>query len=301
MKFFKGLLVSLLSLILFGAISALGFAFMLNQTVMDPNFTAAEVDKMDMAAVASAIIQVPDSGNNANTFIPATTVNAAITSSIKAAEPELKSELRTALFSTYDYFLGRSDSLNISISLDSVKNNLNSTLWTYIQKSPPSQIPSAQLQSYFNSYFDQSFGSLLSPIKIDSGKFDASTKNTTQQIKQYIAYYQFWWVTIPLILVLAVAIILLENNLRHSLRDLGINLFLFGALGIVSDYLLNRYATPSTVIPGLPAAVSSWLNGFLNDVAAPLNTFSIAVAVIGVVLFVVSFFMPKKEPVTTQN
>jgi RsiW-degrading membrane proteinase PrsW (M82 family) len=52
MKFLKGLLIGLLSLILFGTVSALGFAFMLNQTFMDPNFIAGEVDKMDIAAIA---------------------------------------------------------------------------------------------------------------------------------------------------------------------------------------------------------------------------------------------------------
>jgi hypothetical protein len=58
---------------------------------------------------------------------------------------------------------------------------------------------------------------------------------------------------------------------------------------------LNRYVTPSAIVPGLPKALSDWLNGFINDINAPLNTFSIAVAVIGAVLIAVSFIVPKQE------
>lgn len=305
MKFLKGLLISLLSFLLFIAISALGFAFMLNQTIIDPNFTAAEVDKMDISSIVSSFIQVPDSGTEVNAFIPAATVNAAITSSIKSAEPELKNELRAAIYNTYDYFLGRNDSLTISISLESVKTSLKSTLRTELQKSPPAQIggyeyntlTTAQINDAFNSYFDQSTNNLFEPITIDSTTFDQSTMETVQEVKQGIAYYQFWWLTIPLILVLAVAIILLENNLRSSLRNLGINLFLFGALGIAGDFLLKYFAGPSSVLPGLPAALQVWFVQLLDDVFAPLTTFSIAVAVIGAVLIIGSFFVPKKEAV----
>ena len=287
MKFLKGLLIGLLSLILFGAVSALGFAFMLNQTIMDPNFTAREVDKLDIAAIAGSFIQMSDSGNDVNAFIPGVTMSSAITASIKSAEPELKNELRTAIFNAYDYFLRRSDYLNISISLQSVKTNLKSTLWMELQKSPPSQIggipfnaiPKATVENTFNSYFDQFAGNFPSSFVIDSSSFDATTTMTIQQVRQGIGYYQFWWLTIPLILVLAVAIILIENNLRSSLRNLGINLFLFGAIGIASDYLLKYFTGPSMVIPGLPAALQVWFGQFLDDIFAPLTTFSIAVAI----------------------
>lgn len=286
MNFLKGLLVSVLSLILFAAISTLAFAFMLNQTVMDPNFTAAEIDKVDIASLASSFYQVPNSAPNS------AALNSAITASIKAAEPELKTELRAALYSTYDYFFSRNVNLNLNISLEPVKNNLKTTLRASL---PPMS------DAEFNQYFDQFTQNIPSSFTFDSSTSDASTIETLQEVRQSIAYYQYWWLTIPLILVLAAAIILLENNLRSSLRDLGINLFIFGAIGIASDYLLNRYATPSTVIPGLPAALSNWLNGFINDVLAPLNTFSIAVAVIGAVLIIVSFIVPKKEAAGAKN
>jgi len=45
----------------------------------------------------------------------------------------------------------------------------------------------------------------------------------------------------------------------------------------------------------IPAAMQVWLGQFLDDIFAPLNTFSIAVTIIGVVLIVASFLVPKKE------
>jgi len=304
MKFLKGLLLSLLNFLLFCSIIALGFAYMMNQTIMDPNFVNRQIDKLDIAAAVSSVISVPKTPSDAQTFIDSNTLNNSIAAAIKSSEPELKDELNKAILGAYDYFLGKSNYLTIDISLSSVKKNLKSTLWSNFQKSPPSQIsgvpysqiPPAQVEQVFNQYFDQFTQNIPSSFTLDTNKLNPATLKTIQDVKQYIGYYDIGWkLTIPLILVLAIAIVFLENNLRGSLRSLGINLFLFGALGVVSDFLLNRYATPSTVIPGLPAALSTWLNGFLNDVFAPLNVFSIAVASIGAVLFIVSFFIKKKE------
>jgi hypothetical protein len=289
MKFLKGILLSLLNLLLFFSISLFGFAYIMNQTIMDPNFTAAEVDKMDIAALASSFIQVPDSPD-VKTYPSAATLNAAIKSSIKDAEPELKNELRTALYSTYDYFLGRNVSLNINISFEPVKSNLKTTLKASLLKSQPAMNDTA-----FNLYFDQFTKDIPPSFTLDTNKLDPTTLKTLRDVKQYIGYYDIGWkLTIPLIFILAIAIVLIENNLRASLRSLGINLFLFGAFGFVSDFALKHFA-PSMTLPGLPAAVDVWLTQFMDKVLAPLNVFSIAVASIGAVLFIVSFVIKKAE------
>lgn len=302
MKFLRGILLSLLSLLFFFSITMLGFAYMLNQTLMDPNFTAAEIDKLDIAALAGTLIQFPDQGTQA--FISSATLNKAITESVKASETQIKNELRGAIFSAYDYFLGRKNDFSVVLSLESIKTSMKNNLWEALQKNPPAQvngipynsIPPAQREQLFNQYFDQFAQNIPSSFTLDSSSLDPFTLDILKIVRQYVGFYQFGWkLLIPLILILAVAIILIEANLRSSLRSLGITLFIYGALGIVSDYLLKRFVSPSMTLPGVPASLDAWLTQFMDNVFAPLTVFSIAVASIGAVLFIVSFFIKKKE------
>lgn len=303
MKFLKGILLSLLNLLLFFSISMFGFAYIMNQTIMDPNFTVNELNKLDISAAVSSVISVPQTPSDAQTFIDSKALNDSITAAIKSSEPELKDELDKAVRSAYDYFLGKSDYLTIDISLAGFKTNLKNTLRSSLQKSPPSQIsgvpysqiPPAQVEQVFSQYFDQFTQNIPPSFTLDTNKLDPQTVKTLQDVRRYIGYCDIGWkLTIPLIFIFAIAIILVESNLRASLRSLGINLFLFGALGIASDFALKRFA-PSMTLPGLPAALEVWLLSFMDNVFAPLNVFSIAVASIGAALFVASFFIKKKE------
>ena len=49
---------------------------------------------------------------------------------------------------------------------------------------------------------------------------------------------------------------------------------------------------------GLPAAIGAWLPQFINELQAPLQTFNISVAVVGLVLIIISIIYPKKQEVT---
>lgn len=275
----------------------LGFAYMLNKTLMDPNFTATEVDKLDIAALAGSLIQFPDQGTQAS--ISSATINKAITDSIKASEPQIKSELRGAIFSAYDYFLGRKYDFSIVLSLEPIKKSMKNNLLDALKKNPPAQVsnlPLTQQEQVFNQYIDQFAQDIPSSFMLDSSNLDSSTLSLLKTVRQYVGFYQLGWkLLIPLILILAVAIVLIENNLISILRNLGINFFIYGALGIVSDFLLKRFVSPSLSVPGLPPSLDAWLTQFMDDLFAPLNMFSIAVAALGAVLFITSFFFKKKE------
>ena len=190
--------------------------------------------------------------------------------------------------------------MNFSISLEPVKTNLKDALSADLQKSPPAQvngipfssIPSTTVQKTLNQYVD---GSLPPSIDVNSSTFNRDNLNTIQAIRQDIGYYQsYWLLLIPLIILLAIAIILLEHNVKESLRSIGINLLFFALFGLAIDVLLDRFVTPSYSIPGLPASLNTWVMNLMDDMMAPLNTFTIAVAIVGGFLFVASFFIKKK-------
>ena len=91
-------------MLFFFAITSLGFAYMMNETLMKPEFTNAEIDKMDLAAVVGDLVSVPATQPGQQTFIDSATMNAALKTAVQNTEPELKNELHTAVFSAYDYF-----------------------------------------------------------------------------------------------------------------------------------------------------------------------------------------------------
>ncbi|MDD5038773.1 MAG: hypothetical protein PHN78_05595 [Dehalococcoidales bacterium] len=107
MKFLKNLVLSLLSFLLFLSLSIFGLAFMLNRTVLNPTFVTAELDRLDISTLVDEILTEQTPGE----------FKAALVSSIDELEPRLKEELDTAIYSIYDYLLGKNQSLDLALTL----------------------------------------------------------------------------------------------------------------------------------------------------------------------------------------
>jgi len=126
MKVLKGFGLGILSLLLFLSLSVFGIAFMLNSTLLNPDFVAAEVDKIDVSALAQELAeeQIGEQLPEDLEFLEETIYNV-----ISDQEPWLKEQINTAIYSSYDYFLGKSESLNIVVSLELLKEGLRDSLW----------------------------------------------------------------------------------------------------------------------------------------------------------------------------
>ena len=86
---------------------------------------------------------------------------------ISDQEPWLKEQLNTAIYSGYDYFLGKSEKLNIVISLEPLKASLRDSLWqAFKQNLPPelSGLSQDQLKPYFDQYYQEFAGQIPSRI-----------------------------------------------------------------------------------------------------------------------------------------
>ncbi len=125
MKVLKGFGLSILSFLLFLSLSIFGIAFTINSTLLNPDFVAAEVDKIDMSAL---VIEIAEEQIGGQLPEEALFLKEAIYDVIDDQEPWLKEQLNTAIYSGYDYFLGKSDRLNIAISLEPLKVSLKESL-----------------------------------------------------------------------------------------------------------------------------------------------------------------------------
>jgi len=111
MKFLKGLALSLLSLLLFLSLSIFGLAFMLNSTILNPNFIVSEMDRLDISAVVEEFTMEGPGERAPEEF------QGAIFSTITKLEPVVKEQVSAAIYPIYDYSLGKSESLDLAYTL----------------------------------------------------------------------------------------------------------------------------------------------------------------------------------------
>jgi len=109
MKILKGVVTGLLSFLLFWSLSLFGIAFLLNQTILNPDFVIAQIDKLDVAALVEETISEQE-GEEAFPEEQAT----AIVDTIANVEPLVKEGISNATEPVYDYLLGESETIDLA-------------------------------------------------------------------------------------------------------------------------------------------------------------------------------------------
>ena len=112
MKFLKSLALGLFGFFLFLFLSIFGFAFQLNQTILNPDFITAELDELDVSSLAEELI----SEQILEEEFPEE-LGAAIVSTITYLESSVKEQVSAATHSIYDYLLGKTESLDLALTL----------------------------------------------------------------------------------------------------------------------------------------------------------------------------------------
>lgn len=297
MKVLKGFGLGILSFFLFLSLSVFGIAFMINSTLLNPDFVAAEVDKIDVSAL---VIELTEEQIGKQLPQEALFLKEAFYEVISDQEPWLKEQVNAAIYSGYDYFLGKSESLNIVISLDQLKTSLRDSLWQTFNEYLPSELfglPEDQLKSYFDQYYQEIAGQIPSEFTIDESSIPPEAMEQILQVRQGIGYFQTGYSALIGFMVLLIAgIILIHRNVRNTTRELGIIFLIYGVLEFVGVYLAKIFAPTSLPLYDIPLPLQTWLMVLYNDLLASLQMFSLGVLIGGVVLLVVSFvYKPRVE------
>jgi len=111
-KFLKGLAIGLLSFLLFLSLSIFGTAFLLNQTILNPNFITSELDKFDVATLVEEIISEQEDEEDFPEEL-----RTALIDTITKLESPVKAQLSAATYSTFDYLLGKKQSPDLALTL----------------------------------------------------------------------------------------------------------------------------------------------------------------------------------------
>lgn len=108
MKFLKGLALTLLSFLLFLSLSIFSLVFLLNSTILNPDFITSELDRLEVSPLAEEII----SQQPGEEELKATLIN-----TITKLEPVVKEQVSAATYSVYDYLLGKRESPDLAHTL----------------------------------------------------------------------------------------------------------------------------------------------------------------------------------------
>jgi hypothetical protein len=300
MKFLKGLALGLLGLLLFLSLAVFSLAFAINQTVLNPDFVAAQVHKLDISSLAEEVIsgQLPQLGQGMDAVM-----GEAINNTIADLEPWIKEQADDAIHSAYDYFLGKSQSLSIVISTAELKTALKENLKSAFLKSPPPEfaaVPPEMINTYFDQYYEQMAAQIPATIDIGRELLDQKTMATLEQARQYISYFQTGYkAIIALILVLIAGICLIHRQVRGATRQLGTTFLVYAVPEYVGIIIGKHYAGAQIAQlmaqPSFPASLQSWLPQVVNEIIKPLEMFSLGALICGAVLLVVSFVYKPQE------
>jgi len=300
---------------LLGKSQNLDLAQTLNNT-LDADFIVALIDELDISSLAGEFISEQLTGE-----IPeelgylAESMDELLVETLVELEPWIKEQISTAADPIFDYLLGESQSLNVVISLEPVKESLKENLWQAFLQSPPSELeglPQAELEQYFNELYQEFSEQIPSAFELNESLLGtelpaniaealAEAEAALEPARQYIGYFQLGYkLLIGFILLLILGIILINRQVRSSTRKLGAIFLTYGAFEYAGVLLAKRFAGAQLAQLPLPSPLQAWLPPWLpqllGDFLAPLQMLSLGLLIGGIVLLIVSFVYKPRQP-----
>ena len=290
MRVLKGLAVGILSFLLFLSLAIFGVAFTLNSTMLNPEFIVSEVDKIDVSSMTREIAEGQIGGQLPEEML---FMKEAVYDIISEQEPWLKEQVNTAIYTSYDFLLGKSERLSLIISLEALKEGLRDSLWDVFTQAIPPQLaglPPAQLEQYFDQYYQEFAAQIPSSLELNESQIPPEVMQQLIQARQYISYFQTgYFALIGFMVLLVLGIILIECNVRNITRGLGITFLTYGAVEFAGIFVARRFLPVSLPLADIPSSLQVWLLGLVNDIFVPLQNLSLGLLIGGVALVIVSF------------
>ena len=99
-----------LSLLLFVALNVLGVGLLMHNTVLNPDFITGELDNLDMPALTQDILS--ETGDQP---APGEALPCLIASAVAKVEPQVKAQLKIAIYPVYNFLRGESQQLDLTL------------------------------------------------------------------------------------------------------------------------------------------------------------------------------------------
>ena len=297
MKVFKVVLLVILGICLSLSIFVFGLTLMLNQSLLNPDFIAEHVERLDIAALAeeTVIDQVP---TEAAEFM-GESLNEVLGETIVDIEEWMHEQAQDGIYVFYNYIEGKSDTLSLIISLETVKESFRANLLAAVLASPPPELvgfPPEEIELQFNEYYSQIDEEVPSTLELDETTLDADVMNQILRARQYVGYFnRAFIVLIAFSLLMILLIILTHFSVRGSTRQIGITFLAVGAVSLAGALIARSIANSQLAGGDIPSTLQAWAPEVITDVLMPLGIYAIGLLVVGIVLTIVSFIYKRGE------
>ncbi len=291
MKVFKVVLLVILGICLSLSLLVFGLALTLNQSLLNPDFIVEHLERLDIAAVAeeAVIDQIPD---EAADFM-GESLDEVLVDTIADIEDWLEEQAEEAIYVFYDYLEGRSETLSLIISLETVKASFRANLLAAILASPPPDLVGltpAEIELQFNEYWSQIDEEVPSTLELDETELDAEVMEQILRARQYVSYFNTAFIVlIAFSLLMILLIILAQFSVRGSTRQLGITFLSVGAVSLAGAFIARSVINSQLTTSDLPATLQTWAPEVVTDVLTPLGIYAIGLLAVGIALTIVSF------------
>lgn len=293
--------IAFLSFLLFVSLSGFGMGFVMNSTLLNPDFAIAQIGKLDVSALAGEMISdiVPLEE------IPAEMefIGDAVEDTIADLEPWIKQQTDTAVRAGYDYLLGKTESLSIVIDLAPAKESLRENVWqALVAFLPPeaAELPQAELEQLFDEFYGELAEEIPSTFEINESMLDTISPgimDILEQARLYVGYLQLAYrISIGVMIGTIVGLVFLHRRVRGATRSIGIPFLISGISTFVGAIIARSFVASMMVGIGLPAQLQTWVTQFWSGFFAPMRTLGIWFIAVGIALLIVSAVYKRREP-----
>lgn len=288
----KGFAVGFLNFLLAISIAVLGLTFMINTTILNPDFVMSELDKFDVSSLvkeqlgSTFIEQIPQQVRPwAQDAIDAT-----------LDDPRFKEQMKNVIVSAYDYIKGDTENLTLAIQTGPMVTIFIDNLLEEIRQSPPPELAGVPIEAI--EPLVEQFVTPMLPSEIDVADFFPQITGILQQVRQYVGYIQIAFkASLIASILFVVGIVLILRQVKGITRKLGITFTVYGAVWLVGILVLKQVALPRLGQFGfnLLAEFQTMIPQLVNDILHPLLMYTIGFLIAGVVLLIISRIVKKPE------
>ena len=283
-------------------------ALTLRNTFLNSDFVASVLDELDVSSLAEGFLtgevieEIPEEMEYLVEYMD---------DIVAELEPWAKEQVSITADPVFDYLVGESQSLNVVISLEPVMESLEDTLKEAFLESPPadlSHLPQAELELYFDAYFQELAETISSTFEIDESLLGtevpaeiaealAEAEGALEQARQYVGYFQLGYkILIGFILLLILGIVLINRQVKGATRGIGIPFLTCGVISYIGIFIAKNLIGKLLMRLDIPAQFQTLLPQLLNDFLSPLQWFSLGLFVAGIALIIVSFVYKPRQP-----
>jgi len=291
MKVARGCLSAVLCFFLFTVLVLLGIIITLNQTILNPDFVIAELDKLD---IYSTVIEQAKAQLLGQEFIQQFISTNTLNQMFDKLQPWLEEQANIIIHGIYAYFHG-DQKLDITISLQPVRSIVKETVREVTLQSPPPGLEEAsqsQIEAFLSQIYVEIDKAIPASFTLDT-ILGQQTMAQLQDLKQVIRYIGIAYealIGLAVLLLLIIALVYWWQP-KPVTRVTGIVFIIAGMvciLGSLLDVLVAQAIGHLAGESGRLLELQTKVSQLASDLTAPAQSYGIAFLSAGVALVLIS-------------